>query len=123
MECSRITGKRTYDVLAIALYKIFTTYKIQNKIISAITDSGSNFVKAFKSYPVLKNSDEEEDNDDINDDGNGNINNDNINLFEILGNITHEKEEIDLFIQLPPHSRCASYKLDLMAKNYVDKIV
>lgn len=118
LVCSRITGRHTYDVLATALYKIHTTYKIQNKIVAATTDSGSNFVKAFKSYPVLRSSNEEEDGDDDEDDDN-----DNINLFDILENITHEQEEVDSFIQLPPHFRCVSHTLDLIAKNDVDKMV
>jgi len=86
LACIRVTGRHTYDVIAAALYNIFTTYKIQNKIVAATTDSVSNFVKAFKSYQVLRNSNEEEDSDKNEDDDN-----DNINLFEILGNITREQ--------------------------------
>lgn len=117
LACSRITGRHTYDVIANALNKIHTSYKIQNKIVATTTDSGSNFVKAFKSYPASRNSDEEEDDDNDEDD------NENINLFDILENNTHEQEEADSFIQLPPHYRCVSHTLDLIAKSDVDKKV
>lgn len=116
LACSRITGRHTYDVLATALYKIHTTYKIQNKIVAATTDSGSNFMKAFKSYQAIRNSYGEEDDDE---DENEDV--EIINLFDILENITHEQE--DSFIQLPPHFRCASHTLDLIAKNDIDKMV
>jgi len=118
LACSRIKGRHTYDVVASALYKIHATYKIQNKIVATTTDSGSNFVKAFKSYQTLRNSDEEED-----DDEDENEDDEIINLFEILDNITHEQEEANTFIQLPPHLRCASHTLDLIAKIDVDKMV
>jgi len=126
LACSRIKGRHTYDVVASALYKIHATYKIQNKIVATTTDSGSNFVKAFKSYQTLRNSDGEED-DDEDEDENENENEDDetINLFEILDNVTHEQEEANSFIQLPPHLRYIYdfHTLDLIAKNDVDKMV
>lgn len=77
-------------------------------------------MKAFKSYQTLRNSDEEEDDDEVKD---KNEDDEIINLFEILDNITHEQEEANSFIQLPPQLRCASHTPYLIAKNYVDKMV
>lgn len=107
LACTRLKGRHTYDVLASALYKIHTMYKIQNKIVASTTDSGSNFVKAFNSYQNSNDTDDESDeNDDCNDD-------EVIDLFEILSNVNATEEDNDLYIQLPPHYRCASHTLDL----------
>lgn len=92
-------------------------YKIQNKIVASTTDSGSNFVKAFKSY---QNSNDTDDESDENEDGNDD---EVIDLFEILSNVNPIEEDNDSYIQLPPHYRCASHTLDLIAKCDVDKMI
>jgi len=115
LACTRLKGRHTYDVLANALYKIHAMYKIQNKIVASTTDSGSNFVKAFKSYQKSNDTDDESDEDeDCNDD-------EVIDLFEILSNCP--EEDTDMYIQLPPHYRCASHTLDLIAKCDIDKMI
>lgn len=116
LACCRIKGRHTYDVIAKALYKIHTTYKIQNKIVSTTTDNGSNFVKAFNTYSKTNNSDS--DNDSDSDDEN-----ENVDLFDILNSTSTLEQESDTFIQLPPHYRCASHTLDLIAKSDVDKMI
>lgn len=116
LECCRLQGRHTYDVIAKALYKIYTTYKIQNKIVSTTTDNGSNFVKVFNTYSNTNNSDS--DNDPDSDDEN-----ENVDLFDILGSTSALEQESDTFIQLPPHYRCASHTLDLIAKSDVDKMI
>lgn len=82
LACTHLKGRHTYDVLASALYKIHAMYKIQNKIVANTTDSGSNFVKAFKSYQNSNNTDDES---DVNKDGNND--DEVIDLFEILSNV------------------------------------
>jgi len=114
LACCRLQGRHTYDVIAKALYKIHTTYKIQNKIVSTTTDNGSNFVKAFNTY--TNNSDSYNDSDSDDD-------NENVDLFDILNSTSALEQESDTFIQLPPHYRCTSHTLDLIAKSDVDKII
>lgn len=116
LACCRLQGRYTYDVIAKALYKIYTAYKIQNKIVSTTTDNGSNFVKAFNTYSNTNNSDS--DNDPDSDDEN-----ENVDLFDILNSTSALEQESDTFIQLPPHYRCASHMLDLIAKSDVDKMI
>lgn len=48
LTCRRMKGKHSYDVLAKAINSVFLEYHIQNKVCCTTTDSGSNFVKAFR---------------------------------------------------------------------------
>ena len=70
----RIIGSHTHDVLARAMESIHVQYQIVDKISVTTTDSGSNFLKAFKEFgnsnikqkrdqadPVLLNSIDAED--------------------------------------------------------------
>lgn len=47
LTVERLSGRHTYDVLAAALEKVHQDFNIQNKVVSCVTDNGSNFVKAF----------------------------------------------------------------------------
>ena len=46
----RMIGSMTYDVIAKALKSIHDEFKISKKIVVTITDSGLNFLKAFRMY-------------------------------------------------------------------------
>ncbi|KAI2644400.1 Zinc finger BED domain-containing protein 4 [Labeo rohita] len=57
LACRRMTGSHTFDVIAAALEEIHEEYKIRGKITRTTTDSGSNFLKAFRIYGEDKEDD------------------------------------------------------------------
>ena len=48
LVCERLKGSYTYDVLAKAISGTYWKFGIENQVVSATTDNGSNFVKAFR---------------------------------------------------------------------------
>ncbi|KAG1924762.1 zinc finger BED domain-containing protein, partial [Pimephales promelas] len=52
LACKRLRGHHTFDVLASALDDIHSQYHIRDKIVRTTTDSGSNFLKAFRVFGV-----------------------------------------------------------------------
>uniref|UniRef100_A0A3B3SK52 BED-type domain-containing protein n=1 Tax=Paramormyrops kingsleyae TaxID=1676925 RepID=A0A3B3SK52_9TELE len=50
LACKRIRGRHTYDVIASELEQIHSSSGVLNKVVATVTDNGSNFVKAFKTY-------------------------------------------------------------------------
>lgn len=102
----RIMGRCTFDVLAKLIESIIIEYDISNKITHCVTDSGSNFVKAFAKFGTATEPDNSGDgleSDGLEPQG----------LMELLENPDSEQQEF----QLPPHFRCAAHKLNLIASN------
>lgn len=50
LACRPVKGSHTFDVLAAALEEIHSEYHIREKVTRTTTDSGSNFLKAFRLY-------------------------------------------------------------------------
>jgi len=104
LACKRVRGSHTFNILAEELQNIFMKFKIQNKITCVVTDNGSNFIKAFRVYGI----DDDEDDENINEESTDEI--EAVMLTDILDDI-----DITGRIVLPPHRRCASHTLNLLA--------
>lgn len=98
-------------MIAALLSDIFLDYGIQEKITYVITDNGSNFVKAFKEFGPR---DAQEENDTDNDEDDYELDPNNLDAIEYDSNAGD--------IQLPPHYRCLSHTLSLVATNDLDKV-
>ncbi|XP_058628329.1 uncharacterized protein LOC131538472 [Onychostoma macrolepis] len=114
LACRRMTGSHTFDVIAAALKEIHKEYKIRGKITRTTTDSGSNFLKAFRIYGEDKKDDaqdaqEEEDFilEEESDESESEM--EYQDLFGILD------EDCGLEYQLPRHQKCACHLLNLVA--------
>ncbi|KAK0143440.1 hypothetical protein N1851_018415 [Merluccius polli] len=115
LACRRIRGRHTYDVIGAEIENIHSSYGLLNKVVATVTDKGSNFVKAFKVYqPVTESDDETEeeestptDDDDV--------------TFLDLSEILSAENESDGQLSLPPHHRCASHNINIISTSDVEK--
>lgn len=117
LACRRLKGPHTFDVLASTLTDIHTEYEIRQKIVRTTTDSGSNFLKAFREFGVDENHNciaeeatgEETDEDDDSDEE-----------MEFFDDDAIMDEDDGLQYQLPKHHRCACHLLNLVSTVDVD---
>ncbi|XP_060616294.2 uncharacterized protein [Anolis sagrei] len=123
LACKRLQGQPTYDILAQALHHVHVQYRIHNKVVSATTDSGSIFVKAFRGFKAKDTADAMDGNaDDDEDQEEAEV--DYVPISEILdaGNGEHG-DCVEIDFGLPPHQRCASHTLNLVATEDIQAIV
>lgn len=122
LACSRLFGKHTYDVLAKKIHDIHKEFKIHNKVVLTTTDSGSNFIKAFKAFGtdlnlnslnelniIVPTVEEEKEEEDI----------EYISIDNIL-DVALDVEDATGF-QLPPHRRYITHTLNLVATTDIEK--
>jgi hypothetical protein len=110
LACSRLLGRHTYDVLAAALENIHNKYKISHKVISTVTDNGSNFVKAFSvfgetEHPTMTDSSQTI----LEQEASGEI------VFTEVYGLLSQGESSHGEYSLPTHQRCAAHTLNLVA--------
>ncbi|KAH7939129.1 hypothetical protein HPB52_007089 [Rhipicephalus sanguineus] len=90
-------GSVTYESLATTLEEVFSEFELHGKVTKVITDSGSNFLKAFRVYG--KDEEDEE----------GEQNCEPVQLCSLIDSVEEGK------LRLPPHHRCSAHTMNLIA--------
>ena len=115
ISCTRLFGRNTYDALASKIESVYSQFELCGKVTTTITDNGSNFVKAFKTFSVdsttLSTSEEvipqEDDSDQDEED-------EEVNFVNVRGALTMDTDSNHDYTQveyeLSPHERCACSK-------------
>ena len=52
LDCPRITGRHTADVLGEELAKVLEKNQVQSKVLAGVTDNGANIVKALDKIQI-----------------------------------------------------------------------
>ncbi|XP_061471505.1 uncharacterized protein LOC133379722 [Rhineura floridana] len=123
----RLKGRHTYDVLSKALHDVHVQYRIHNKIMCTTTDNGSNFVKVFRVFmakePVEAAGTSDDDGDNQEEEE---AEVEFVPICEILDTGPEAEEEAadsgEDFV-LPPHQRCASHTLNLVATQDIEAML
>jgi len=100
LACDRMVGRHTYDAIAAKLSAVHSSYRIGRKVLMTITDNGSNFVKAFNEYSCKL----------VDDDDDDDLSHEDVSNVLAAGECDDGTEYV-----LPPHQRCASHTLNLVA--------
>lgn len=106
----RIYGRVTYNVLGKLIESIMAEYGLtSSKVSDCITDSGSNFVKAFKEYAAAESEPDTEPVDELE---TGEL----VRPTEIQDILSYDPvdENVECY-ELPTHFRCTAHRLNLIA--------
>lgn len=110
LSFKRIQRSHRFNLVGSRLFDVHSDFNIVEKITHEVTDSASYFIKAFK---IFKDNDNKSyDSDEGDDDDDANIETPEIEFQEENGTIT-----------LPPHLRCCSHTMNLIATSDVEKII
>ena len=124
IACIRIVGRHTYDILAAKIEEVHISFALHGKNSSTVTDNGSNFIKAFTTFSVPDTALDDNEEHSITDDDDM-VLNDDVTFTDLNDAITPYPNEDDDLTQieyeLPPHQRCASHTLNLVASTDVDE--
>ncbi|XP_072844236.2 uncharacterized protein LOC110069984 [Pogona vitticeps] len=128
LACRRLRGYPTSDLLAKALHHVHVQYRIHNKVVSTTTDSGANFAKAFHVFRAKEPSELadlglEEDEDGGDDQEAAEV--EFVPISELLDGQPKAEEEASEseHAGLPPHQRCASHTLNLVATEDIQMMI
>jgi len=119
-----LSGRHTYETLAKALEGINNEFGIGQKVCFTVTDSGSNFLKAFQHFSVEENDDFSVPSSDITSDDavteDGAIYHE---INDLLEPVTSHSPDDDVIVyKLPPHRKCACHVLNLVATTDAGKM-
>lgn len=122
IACVRITGRHTYDILAGKIEEVHRRFGLQGKISATVTDNGSNFVKAFTSFSVQETEHDNNDEHSIVDDDFV-VQDDDVSFTDLHSVMIPDQDDdlTQVEYELPPHQRCASHTLNLVASTDVEK--
>lgn len=113
LACKRFFGRHTYDAIAEMFLQIYSNYNLSiEKIVTTVTDNGSNFIKAFKEFGLsceLALVERVIDDEDLVDE---------IEFIEFQS--VFEKDQL---YKLPCHNSCASHTLNLLATTDFKKVL
>lgn len=104
----RVKGSVTHDVIGDVLQTIFEEYGIASKITHCVTDSGSNFIKAFRVYAETESEEVDVENEECEIE----INASPISITSILADAADSDDSTT--IQLPSHLKCAAHRFNLI---------
>ncbi|XP_022814700.1 uncharacterized protein LOC111348347 [Spodoptera litura] len=138
LACRRFSGTHSYDRIALLLDAVHAEFGLDSrKVLAAVTDNGSNFVKAFKEFGIdLENCENFTHNiDDNSEPAESSIleEDSHIDVISVAHFSTYN--EVDslafdeniipqsIILELPVHLRCCANKLNLCATTDANKVL
>nr|XP_034963279.1 uncharacterized protein LOC118081150 isoform X1 [Zootoca vivipara] len=118
LACRRLKGHHAYD-LATALHNIHVEYKIHHKVVCTTTDNGCNLVKAFRALYTDREAVDVMDQADEGDNDQQEV--EFVDVCNLLDTGEYRAAEEEMC--LPPHQRCASYTLNLVATQDIERVL
>ena len=124
IACKRFKGSHTYDKIASAIQNVHVEYGIDYKVAKTCTDNGSNMVKAFNEFqvksPIEVDNQQSEAENDSDTDSSSNAEEDHDESDASTVDTSHVLEQsclssADEGVSLPPHLRCCTHTLNLVA--------
>jgi hypothetical protein len=138
----RLLKRHTHDVLAAELAAVHNDFGLDvEKIVCTVTDSGSNFIKAFNVFGVAAEAEPEQsmvpdDDSSSDEDTAGSEKTEEVDDADedfraplLIGDALEDHDDIDNFrgfdddVQLPKHFRCMAHLLNLVSKTDVPSFV
>ena len=119
LACCRFKGEHNFLRIAELLEGVFASYAIpHDKIVSTVTDNGSNFVKAFKEFganltsPMHATAEDDAQSQNGSDDE---AEDDEAFVPSVIEESADARDDTEPLFTLPNHMRCAAHTLSLIA--------
>ena len=126
ITCTRLVDCHTYDILASKIESIRRSYNLNGKVTDTITDNGSNFVKAFKTFSITDSASTSTEAVQEEDCPKESHPDEEEAIFEdVHDTLTLDPDNMDDLTQveydLPAHERCAAHTMNLVASSDINK--